>query len=254
MAGREDFFYLAAQQIFGADIEEFFSRGTDQHSAAFDIEQQQSIFEAGHDLIHVFAQGAEDFPDVAQLLPDATNFVGYLDQFAGLDCGFRIEFSGGDAIQLCGDAREWRERDLAYERRKEGGKDHSAKRNPGCGVQARPNLVAQKRGRDSHMDLAKRLLAHVEWVGDFVNTRRTVENAELISERRIHQGGKIRPRRYLLAGKRRVAGNERGPIVVGDSDFVDCGGIAHVGFDQRGKARIFAERLLNVMENIFGLG
>ena len=65
MAFGENFAHAAAAQILGAVAEKFLDGRADQHGAAGGIEKEQAVFEAAHDLIEIFAQGAENFAHVA---------------------------------------------------------------------------------------------------------------------------------------------------------------------------------------------
>src|SRR5271170_1513414 len=121
MAGREDFADAHSAQCFGALAEKFFDGGADQHGVAVRVEEQQAIFEAAHHLIEIFAQGAENFAHIAQLFSDADDFGADGAEFVAAFDGFEIEFSGGDAVELCGDAVNWGEGSTADDERQQSG-------------------------------------------------------------------------------------------------------------------------------------
>ena len=98
----------------GWSAEEFFGGGADHDGARVAREEQQTVFEAGHHGVHVFAHGAENFVHAAQLLADLRDFAADLAEFVARSaeaCHFgsgRVELAGGDAVQLRGNASEGR--------------------------------------------------------------------------------------------------------------------------------------------------
>src|SRR6266478_1871610 len=106
MPERENFVHAPTQKVPGGRAEKFLRRRADHHGARIAGEEQQAVLQPGHYRIHVLAQGAEDFVDAAQLLPDLRNFSAHLPKLIGTagKClgvpGRGIVLSGGNAIQL----------------------------------------------------------------------------------------------------------------------------------------------------------
>jgi hypothetical protein len=65
--------HAPAKNRAGHYPEKFFERRTSQHAAPVRIEQQESVFQPRHHLIQIFAESAEDFADVTQLLSDVAD-------------------------------------------------------------------------------------------------------------------------------------------------------------------------------------
>src|SRR5271157_6094978 len=128
MSGRKNFADAQTAQDFGALAEKFFDGRTDEHRVAARVEKQQAVFEAAHDLIEIFAQSAENLAHVAQLFSDANDFRADSAEFVAAFDRLEIEFAGGDAIQLRGDAVNRSERGAADDQRQQSGEQDGGER------------------------------------------------------------------------------------------------------------------------------
>src|SRR5713101_8939354 len=77
----KNFRHAPSQKLSGGSAQEFFRGRADHYRSRVPREQQQSVFEPGHDGIHVFAHGAEYFVHPAQLLSDFGNLAANQPQF-----------------------------------------------------------------------------------------------------------------------------------------------------------------------------
>src|SRR5271165_4280254 len=106
MAHGENIGDATAKEVGSGSAQEFFGGRADHHRAGIASEQQQAVFETGHDGVHVFSQRTEDFMDATKLLTDLRDFFSYLPEFVGaadqlLGSGSgRVVFTGGDAFEL----------------------------------------------------------------------------------------------------------------------------------------------------------
>ena len=92
----ENFAGAPAEYRAGHHAEKFFDATGSPARAAVGIEKQQAVFESGHHLIQIFAQGAENFANVAQLLSDIADLRADQAQFVGRVHRLNIELTGGD--------------------------------------------------------------------------------------------------------------------------------------------------------------
>src|SRR5882724_1149912 len=129
VARRENLGDAAAEKLSGFAAEKFLRRGTDHHGAGVAGEEQQAVFESGHDRIHVLAKGAEDFVDAPELLADLGNLAADLANFVAVSSeageafhlrSGSVELPRGDAVQLRGNIAQGSERCTADDCRKEG--------------------------------------------------------------------------------------------------------------------------------------
>src|ERR1700680_2447654 len=109
-----------SEELSCGRTEKFLRGGTDHDGASITGEQQQAVFEASHDGIHVFSHRAEYFVHPAQLLADLGYLQAYQSQFVAAPCeAFRLRrrrvvLSCGNAIQLRGDVTQRGERRAAH--------------------------------------------------------------------------------------------------------------------------------------------
>src|SRR6266481_9074957 len=77
----KNFRHAPSKKLSGGSAQEFLRSRADHYGPRIPREQQQSVFEPGHDGIHVFPHGAEDFMHPAQLLSDFGDLTAYQPQF-----------------------------------------------------------------------------------------------------------------------------------------------------------------------------
>ena len=86
-------------------VEKLLDRRADEDRATFGIEEKQAVAHTAHHLIQIFAQGAENFANVAQLLSDADDLGADGAEFiAAFDRGAGVKLALRDAVQLRRDA------------------------------------------------------------------------------------------------------------------------------------------------------
>ena len=151
----KNFAHAAPAKFRGAPSKKFLHGRTHEHRPALSIKKQQTIFKPAHHLIEILAQSAENFAHVAQLLSDADDFLAHLAEFIGAFHGLEIEFTGRDAVQLCGDAIDRRERKASHKKGKKSGEKDRAKRVISGFLEARRNFVAYQSRRHTDADIAK---------------------------------------------------------------------------------------------------
>ena len=89
----EDLVKLRSQDLSAAQAKEPFDRIADQHGAGVAGEEQDAVFQIGHDLVEVFFQGGKDLLHVAHAAAKALDLVGDLhDRVIG---GVGVEFADG---------------------------------------------------------------------------------------------------------------------------------------------------------------
>src|SRR5712691_5633135 len=105
----KNFRHASSQKLSGGSPQEFLRSRADHYGSRVPREQQQSVFEPGHDGVHVFPHGAEDFMHPPQLLSDLGNLPAHQAQFIAASSDafqlwrWHVVLSRGDAVQLRGD-------------------------------------------------------------------------------------------------------------------------------------------------------
>ena len=121
MVGRKNIFRAPPQKLIRRRGKKPLDRGTHHHRPAIDGKEQQAVVEPAENLIDVFAQIAENFPDAAQLHSNLADLRADLPEFVSALERLLVEFSLGDSVQLGGDAFQRGERNAADERREQNG-------------------------------------------------------------------------------------------------------------------------------------
>src|SRR5579871_5272912 len=210
MSDRENVVDTFSEERARGSAEEFFRRRTDHDSARFTGKEEEAIFHACHDGIHVFAHGAEDFVHAAQLLPDLgdlaadrAEFVGAGDEAFHLGSG-HIKLSRGDAIQLIRYSAQRSERRAADDCRESRGDNEREENDRADLFDGWQNVVEQQAGRNGDAHFTERLTALAERESEFVDFRQTRENSYLMQEAALRQLGKWRAMRQEFALRRFV--------------------------------------------------
>src|ERR1700733_3712367 len=83
MLWREDVARRAAQDLVGRLPQKFLDCGANHDGAAVASEQEEAVFETAEHLVKIFAKGAKDGPDSAQLLADFADLGAHLSVLVG---------------------------------------------------------------------------------------------------------------------------------------------------------------------------
>ena len=119
--GRKNIFRAAAEKLVRRRGEEALHCRADHDGAAVDGKQKQSVVKPAENLVNVFAQIAENFPDAAELHSDLADLRADLPEFVPAFQRLLIEFAFGDAVELSGNALQWSQRNAADDAGQNGG-------------------------------------------------------------------------------------------------------------------------------------
>ena len=163
----ENFAGAPSAHIFGASAEIFFHQtGSPAPRRPSELKKQNAVGDAGHHLVDILAQRAERsrarrlelFTETGDLgAATAPRFVHGI--FHGR---LLIEFTCGDAVQLCGNASERSERSAAHHECEQRGQKDGAERPVGCGNQARGKFFTDQSGGEADANTAERSRAEIE--------------------------------------------------------------------------------------------
>ena len=231
MSGRKYFGGAAAEKLICRRAEKFFYGRTNEYGTAILREKNRAVFESAHDLIHVFAQRAEDFAHPAQLLAEASNFRTDLAEF--ISGGFisfgrrRIEMAGGITVELPIDRSERGKHGAADDADEQCRQQHSTQCEQARGTKAGNNLSSQKSrlNRDAYFAIRLRLFAETQRKQSAlcIKLRSTEDDAELFINTAAREIGEWRVQRKLPRDHRRITQHKRAAVAVGDADFIDGG-------------------------------
>src|SRR6266566_78090 len=230
----KDVGYAAAKEFACRGAQKFLGGGTDHHRARIPREQKQAVFQSGHDGVHVFAHGAENFVHAAELLPDLGDFAAHQTKFVaaglqGLCSGMKgVELARGDAVKLYGDIAQWCQCDAGHESGKQGGDYQGHQHNDSPGAEALLDRLDQKCRIHDHAHFPERLVVVDKGVSMFEQLRvldrapgRHQENFDLVEEASADKLRERSPVRQELPLQILVGRSQHQVVGVGDGDLVD---------------------------------
>src|SRR3984885_15596860 len=193
MVRRENVVDALPEKCACGSAEKLLGGWTDHDSARFAREENQAVFPSGHEGVHVFAHGAEDFVDAAQLLADLRDLAAHRAEFVGTGdkslhfWSGHIELSRRDAIQLIGNAAQRSKCGAADNCGQSRGNNQREQNDRAELAQVREKFVEQETRRNRDADFTEGLTAFAEGEVEFVDFRRTGKDLRLMDKTALRQ-------------------------------------------------------------------
>src|SRR5579884_1031869 len=168
------------EQLFGRTIEE--SRGCrgDQDQSILAVEQHHAVRQIGKELIQVLLEGQIRGLVAANLLAQQIQLAGKRSPFIlALDLYRLYKFSAGEEIDALRNGSQGPQDAKGKNARRHGGEQNHERCELQRAFQVGCHLGRQKDRRDTHSDVAERLLVHHQRQIKLVIPNGTVDGAEL---------------------------------------------------------------------------